>query len=90
MWSFAAFVARAYLTACFLPVLSAWLEEWHRLTLTAWLQQRHRAARVLSTRALHHGGLQAFSEVSGAIFKGPPIFSVVCRFPELGHSQLGQ
>lgn len=32
MWSLAAFVARAYLTARFLPVLSAWLEQWHGLT----------------------------------------------------------
>lgn len=31
MRSFAAFVARAYLTARFLPVLSAWLEVWHCL-----------------------------------------------------------
>lgn len=31
MWSFAAFVARAYLTVRILPVLSAWLEVWHWL-----------------------------------------------------------
>lgn len=43
----------------------------------------------LSTRAFHHGGLQAFLEVSGEIFKGLLIANVVCTFLELGHSQLG-